>query len=362
MRAFDFILVEKLVPNKWVPEKAEPAVSPTSKFDKALPLYNPQQPSPVPPEAALAQSLGQLAQIDAQQLGIEAQELQQQATAQPQPSMVAEKMMPAGMFAGSDKNKLGPAGQAKGKQKGPVKRGQLVGGAAESMREDQDPAAPPAADDQSDDYINKVSSAATSTAGQRDDVDPNQEQSAIGWVVQKAFEPVPDSVSSTLGLPKGYTYGEAVLDGWTAVDLALMATGIGTAIGAPMMAGAQAAKLAMKQGAKIAAKQGAKAAGKEAVVQGEKAAAKQGVKDVIGGAVNSLFGNNQTAMPMSNPIQQSQQANKKNKLGRGQNIAVPINGKIYTLPIVDVSDTAYTVDASSITGDPPGSKTMQVPA
>jgi hypothetical protein len=47
---------------------------------------------------------------------------------------VAEKMMPKSTFAGSDKHKLGPAAHAKGKQKGPVKRGQLVGDAEESIQ------------------------------------------------------------------------------------------------------------------------------------------------------------------------------------------------------------------------------------
>jgi len=45
---------------------------------------------------------------------------------------VAEKMLPKSAFAGSDKNKLGPAAHAKGKQKGPVKQGQFVGGMEES--------------------------------------------------------------------------------------------------------------------------------------------------------------------------------------------------------------------------------------
>ena len=41
---------------------------------------------------------------------------------------VAERMLPKSAFAGSDKHKLGPAAHAKGKQKGPVQRGQFVGG------------------------------------------------------------------------------------------------------------------------------------------------------------------------------------------------------------------------------------------
>ena len=39
-----------------------------------------------------------------------------------------EAMLPKSAFAGSDKHKLGSAAHAKGKQKGPVKRGQFVGG------------------------------------------------------------------------------------------------------------------------------------------------------------------------------------------------------------------------------------------
>ena len=39
-----------------------------------------------------------------------------------------EAMLPKKAFAGSDKNKLGPAAHAKGKQKGPVRKGQFVGG------------------------------------------------------------------------------------------------------------------------------------------------------------------------------------------------------------------------------------------
>ena len=44
---------------------------------------------------------------------------------QPQPM---EAMLPKSAFAGTPKHKLGPAAQAKGKQKGPVKQGQFVGG------------------------------------------------------------------------------------------------------------------------------------------------------------------------------------------------------------------------------------------
>jgi hypothetical protein len=46
---------------------------------------------------------------------------------------VSERMLPKSAFAGSDKNKLGPAAHAKGKQKGPVKRGQFVGGMEEGV-------------------------------------------------------------------------------------------------------------------------------------------------------------------------------------------------------------------------------------
>ena len=48
---------------------------------------------------------------------------------------VAEGMLPKSAFAGSDKHKLGPAAHAKGKQKGPVKKGQFVGGMEESVDE-----------------------------------------------------------------------------------------------------------------------------------------------------------------------------------------------------------------------------------
>jgi len=47
---------------------------------------------------------------------------------------VAERMLPKSAFAGSDKNKLGPAAHAKGKQKGPVKQGQFVGGMEEEKQ------------------------------------------------------------------------------------------------------------------------------------------------------------------------------------------------------------------------------------
>jgi hypothetical protein len=48
---------------------------------------------------------------------------------------VEEKMLPKSAFAGSDKNKLGPVAHAKGKQKGPVKKGQFVGGMEEGVDE-----------------------------------------------------------------------------------------------------------------------------------------------------------------------------------------------------------------------------------
>jgi hypothetical protein len=51
---------------------------------------------------------------------------------------VAEGMLPKSAFAGSDKNKLGPAAHAKGKQKGPVKKGQFVGGMEEEKKKGAD--------------------------------------------------------------------------------------------------------------------------------------------------------------------------------------------------------------------------------
>jgi hypothetical protein len=45
---------------------------------------------------------------------------------------VAEKMMPASNFAGTPKNKLGPAAHLKGNMKRPARQGDLVGGAEES--------------------------------------------------------------------------------------------------------------------------------------------------------------------------------------------------------------------------------------
>lgn len=43
-----------------------------------------------------------------------------------------ESMMPKSAFAGSNKNKLGPAAHLKGKMKRPARAGDLVGGSAES--------------------------------------------------------------------------------------------------------------------------------------------------------------------------------------------------------------------------------------
>jgi hypothetical protein len=51
---------------------------------------------------------------------------------------VAEGMLPKSSFAGSDKHKLGPAAHAKGKQKGPVKKGQFVGGMEEEKKKGAD--------------------------------------------------------------------------------------------------------------------------------------------------------------------------------------------------------------------------------
>jgi hypothetical protein len=49
-----------------------------------------------------------------------------------------EAMLPKSAFAGSDKNKLGPAAHLKGSMKRPARQGDLVGGAAESVEtEDQ---------------------------------------------------------------------------------------------------------------------------------------------------------------------------------------------------------------------------------
>jgi hypothetical protein len=49
-----------------------------------------------------------------------------------------ESMLPKSTFAGSNKHKLGPAAHAKGKQKGPVKRGQFVGGMEEDKKKGAD--------------------------------------------------------------------------------------------------------------------------------------------------------------------------------------------------------------------------------
>jgi hypothetical protein len=46
---------------------------------------------------------------------------------------VEEKMLPKSAFAGSDKNKLGSAGQLKGSMKRPARAGDLVGSAEESI-------------------------------------------------------------------------------------------------------------------------------------------------------------------------------------------------------------------------------------
>jgi hypothetical protein len=51
---------------------------------------------------------------------------------------VAGRMLPKSSFAGSDKHKLGPAAHAKGKQKGPVKKGQFVGGMEEAKKKGAD--------------------------------------------------------------------------------------------------------------------------------------------------------------------------------------------------------------------------------
>ena len=56
-----------------------------------------------------------------------------------QPAQVKEKMLPKSAFAGTGAptfHKLGSAAHAKGSQKGPVKKGQFVGGAAEGLAED----------------------------------------------------------------------------------------------------------------------------------------------------------------------------------------------------------------------------------
>jgi hypothetical protein len=53
---------------------------------------------------------------------------------EPKKKDVAERMLPKSAFAGSDKHKLGPAAHAKGKQKGPVKQGQFVGGMEEEKQ------------------------------------------------------------------------------------------------------------------------------------------------------------------------------------------------------------------------------------
>ena len=48
---------------------------------------------------------------------------------------VKEKMLPKSAFAGSDKNKLGPAAHLKGKMKRPARQGDLVGGGAQESKQ-----------------------------------------------------------------------------------------------------------------------------------------------------------------------------------------------------------------------------------
>jgi hypothetical protein len=50
----------------------------------------------------------------------------------------SEAILPKSAFAGTDKHKLGPAAHAKGKQKGPVKRGQFVGDMEEDKKKGVD--------------------------------------------------------------------------------------------------------------------------------------------------------------------------------------------------------------------------------
>ena len=62
------------------------------------------------------------------QLAPQVHNTEPQSQPEQQPEPMAEAMLPKKAFAGSDKNKLGPAAHAKGKQKGPVRKGQFVGG------------------------------------------------------------------------------------------------------------------------------------------------------------------------------------------------------------------------------------------
>jgi hypothetical protein len=69
-------------------------------------------------------------------------QLQPAAAPQQAAAPVSEKMMPASHFVGSDKNKLGVAGQWRNKgpkKNNPARSGDLVGGSAESINHKQVP-------------------------------------------------------------------------------------------------------------------------------------------------------------------------------------------------------------------------------
>ena len=474
MRAREVIVSERIVPSKWVPEKADPAISPVSKYDKAVPVYNPQSPPPMPLTgdvmANLAASMGQIAQIDAAQLAAaEAQSPSQPPSPQElsqgdQPPVaesfsddsyttekqiltrirqimydrklsgtesnagelnrlkqqlkdlrsqqgvaegfkidrygrpgidrnntddrygvyvdgklmkaywgkdaaervaedirrryadkkvlvksvvVSERMMPASNFAGSDKNKLGPAAHLKGKMKRPARQGDLVGGAAESMREDQ---------------------TATDTISSTDQSPSLTGQLAKGAIDlgMKAMTPVPDTVRSVIPWAgNDYTYADLVTDGLIGVDLVGAVFTGGYALAAlPELIAQRVALQSAKTGARdVAVTTAEKELAKKGAWQaGRHQAAGVGKEFVagVGQGLKNMFGGAGGVPGLAPQAQQKDPTKLKKKWNKGEKLPVPVDGKTYMLPIVDLQDNNAIVDASSVTGQPDGTKTMTV--
>jgi len=522
MRFHEIQLSERLVPSRQVAVKAEPAYTPTSKYEKALPLYNPQMPPPLPPEMILAQSLGQLVQTDQQALAMDAQLAQQAGQkSQPQPQQpsqppapqdlaqgqpvaeanygtfvkaldadkdfvpavaaslaghgvlggllyansknntppvatdnqvapaipkapnatelpkakgdqpeglpnqrptmksiddprqsgpaykqlylnnkdtitdpnkikvgqvidlpngtpyvvkagdtlsgiaqrfkrMSESMMPSKNFAGSKQNPINGKGIKKGADKTPVKRGDLVGGAAESrINEDEEPG-----------FIQSIASKITQSAIQAG-LEDGMTKDVVMWAAKNAMQPAPTWITKYYpGIRDDATIGELVLAG--TIDAAMMVpivrgarlayaggrAALGAAekgIGAATVAGAE--KVATK-GAGMAATSAINKEVGKGIAQGASEFAGNTMKGV--GNVLNKIGGGGSSDSYSNPVQAGKAAIKK-RLSKGDTLPIPMNGKVYSLPIVDIQGNSYIVDASSIAGMSAGSKTMAVP-
>lgn len=272
---------------------------------------------------------------------------------------MSESMMPSKNFAGSKQNPINGKGIKRGNDKTPVKQGDLVGAAESRVNEDEEPG-----------FIQSIANKMTQSAIQAG-LEDGTTKDVVMWAAKNAMQPAPTWITKYYpGIRDDATVGELVLAG--TIDAAMMVpivrgarlayaggrAALGAAekgIGAATVAGAE--KVATKGAGMAATSATTKEVGK-GIAQG----ASEFAGNTLKGAGNLLnkIGTGGGGDSYSNPVQAGKAAIKK-RLSKGDTIPIPMDGKVYTLPIVDIQGNSYIVDVSSVAGKSAGSKTMTVP-